>query len=101
MIEDIKIMKQNNINAVRTAHYPNDPMWYELCNEYGIYLYDEVNIESHAFWSKFTLDKKWENAFIDRAQRMVIRDVNHPSIIYGRLVMKRAMVRIMMPWLLG
>lgn len=85
MIEDIKIMKQNNINAVRTAHYPNDPMWYELCNEYGIYLYDEVNIESHAFWSKFTLDKKWEKAFIDRAQRMVIRDVNHPSIIVWSL----------------
>ena len=47
MIQDIKIMKSNNINAVRTCHYPNDPYWYELCDKYGLYVYDEANIESH------------------------------------------------------
>ena len=49
MLKDIQIMKQNNINAVRTSHYPNDPYWYELCNKYGIYLIDEANVESHGF----------------------------------------------------
>jgi len=85
MIADIKLMKQFNINAVRTSHYPNHPRWYELCDEYGLYLYDEANLESHAFWSKFTLDPAWEKAFLDRAQRMVLRDVNHPSIIVWSL----------------
>mgnify|MGYP002640146277 CR=1 FL=1 len=85
MIADIKLMKQFNINAVRTSHYPNHPRWYELCDEYGLYLYDEANLESHAFWSKFTLDPIWENAFLERAQRMVLRDVNHPSIIVWSL----------------
>ena len=68
-------MKKFNVNAVRTSHYPNHPRWYELCDEYGLYLYDETNLESHAFWSKFTLDPTWEKAFLDRAQRMVLRDV--------------------------
>ena len=78
-------MKKFNINAVRTSHYPNHPRWYELCDEYGIYVMDEANIESHYFWSKFTKDPKWENAFLDRAKRMVYRDVNHPSIIIWSL----------------
>ena len=81
MIADIKLMKKFNVNAVRTSHYPNHPRWYELCDEYGLYLYDEANLESHAFWSKFTQDSTWEKAFLERAQRMVLRDVNHPSII--------------------
>ena len=81
MIADIKLMKKFNVNAVRTSHYPNHPRWYELCDEYGLYLYDEANLESHAFWSKFTQDSTWERAFLERAQRMVLRDVNHPSII--------------------
>ena len=85
MIADIKLMKKFNVNAVRTSHYPNHPRWYELCDEYGLYLYDETNLESHAFWSKFTLDPTWEKAFLDRAQRMVRRDVNHPSIIVWSL----------------
>ena len=85
MIKDIKLMKKFNINAVRTSHYPNDPKWYKLCDEYGIYVMDEANIESHNFWSKFTKDPSWEKAFLDRAQRMVIRDVNHPSIIIWSL----------------
>ncbi len=85
MTKDIKLMKQFNINAVRTSHYPNDPLWYKLCDKYGLYLYDEANIESHAFWSKFTLDPKWKTAFLERVQRMVLRDVNHPSIIVWSL----------------
>ena len=85
MIADIKLMKKFNVNAVRTSHYPNHPRWYELCDEYGIYLYDETNLESHAFWSKFTQDPIWEKAFLERAQRMVLRDVNHPSIIVWSL----------------
>ncbi len=85
MLTDIKLMKQHNINAVRTSHYPNHPRWYELCDEYGIYLFDEANIESHEYWSKFTKDPIWEKAFLDRAKRMVLRDVNHPSIIVWSL----------------
>lgn len=85
MIADIKLMKQFNVNAVRTSHYPNHPRWYELCDEFGLYLYDEANLESHAFWSKFTLDPTWEKAFLERAQRMVLRDINHPSIIVWSL----------------
>ncbi|MBT3251463.1 MAG: DUF4981 domain-containing protein [Candidatus Marinimicrobia bacterium] len=85
MIKDIQLMKKFNVNAVRTSHYPNHPRWYELCDEYGLYLYDEANIESHAFWSKFTLDPVWEKAFVDRGQRMVLRDINHPSIIVWSL----------------
>ncbi len=85
MVKDILLMKQFNVNAVRTSHYPNHPRWYELCNEYGLYVMDEANLESHAFWSKFTLDPVWRPAFLDRAKRMVLRDVNHPSIIFWSL----------------
>ena len=85
MIKDIKLMKQFNINAVRTSHYPNYPRWYELCDQYGLYLIDEANLETHALWSKFTKDPDWKAAFIDRAQRMVVRDKNHPSIIIWSL----------------
>ena len=85
MVKDIMLMKKFNINAVRTSHYPNHPRWYELCDEYGLYVMDEANLESHAFWSKFTLDPIWETAFVDRAQRMVLRDINHPSIIIWSL----------------
>lgn len=85
MVKDILLMKQFNVNAVRTSHYPNHPRWYELCNEYGLYVMDEANLESHAFWSKFTLDPVWRTAFLDRAKRMVLRDVNHPSIIFWSL----------------
>jgi beta-galactosidase len=81
MIEDIRLMKQHNINAVRTAHYPNHPRWYELCDEYGLYLMDEANIESHGVWDRLTKDPTWADAFLDRVSRMVERDKNHPSII--------------------
>jgi beta-galactosidase len=87
MIKDILLMKQHNINAVRTSHYPNDPMWYELCDEYGIYLWDEANIESHELREESVLakDPAWEEAFLDRGRRMVERDKNHPSVIVWSL----------------
>lgn len=81
MIRDIRIMKQHNINGVRTAHYPNLPRWYELCDEYGIYLFDEANIESHGIWDRLARDPAWEDAFLERISRMVIRDKNHPSVL--------------------
>ena len=87
MLKDITLMKQNNINAVRTSHYPNDEYWYELCNKYGLYVVDEANIESHGMsfhkegFEKLTNNNDWTDAFLDRARRMVERDKNHPSII--------------------
>ena len=88
MIRDIQIMKELNINAVRTCHYPNSPLWYDLCDEYGIYVCDEGNIESHGMGYKdLTLakDPQYEAAHLSRDQRMVLRDFNHPSIIYWSL----------------
>ncbi|MCA0932506.1 DUF4981 domain-containing protein [Lutimonas saemankumensis] len=85
MLEDIRIFKAHNINAVRTCHYPNDPYWYELCDQYGIYVYDEANIESHGIGYNLneTLGNNpdWLEAHMQRTERMVIRDKNHPSII--------------------
>ncbi len=85
MIRDLKLMKQFNINTVRTSHYPNDPRWYDLCDEYGMFLIDEANVESHAYWDRFTKDPAWKEAFVIRAARMVERDKNHPSIILWSL----------------
>lgn len=89
MIQDIKLMKQNNINTVRTSHYPNQTKWYDLCDYYGLLVIDEANIESHGVgWDeKITLANKpeWEKAHIDRVQRMVERDKNHASIIFWSL----------------
>jgi beta-galactosidase len=85
MLEDIKIMKKNNINAVRTAHYPNDPYWYELCNKYGIYVVDEANIETHGFgWIKSKTPAyipEFDAMHLDRIVRMVERDKNQPCIV--------------------
>ncbi len=85
MIADIKLMKEFNINAVRTCHYPNDPRWYALCDIYGLYLYDEANIESHGYGYKRneTLANKpeWKAAHVERITNMVERDKNHASII--------------------
>lgn len=84
MIEDIRLMKRSNINAVRTCHYPNDPRWYELCDEYGFYVVDEANIESHGMGygpRSLAKDPDWGPAHLDRIQRMVERDKNHPSVI--------------------
>jgi beta-galactosidase len=89
MIKDIQLMKQFNINAVRTSHYPNDTQWYDLCDQYGLYLVDEANIEAGgmAFHPDKTLmdNPLWENAILDRTIRMVERDKNHPSVIIWSL----------------
>jgi len=85
MIQDIKLLKQNNINAVRTSHYPDSPVWYELCDQYGIYLIDEANLESHALRGLLSNSPTWHGAFVERAVRMVERDKNHPSVIFWSL----------------
>jgi beta-galactosidase len=81
MREDVLLMKQFNFNAVRTAHYPNDSYFYDLCDEYGLYVIDEANIESHAFLRSLCHDPRYTQAFVDRGMRMVRRDKNHASII--------------------
>lgn len=87
MIADIKIMKQNNFNAVRTAHYPNHPRWYELCDELGLYVVDEANIETHGMFpmGRLASDPQWTGAFMSRYTQMVERDKNHASIIIWSL----------------
>jgi beta-galactosidase len=89
MLKDIELLKQYNLNAVRTCHYPDDPRWYELCDQYGIYLVDEANIESHGmgYDPKQTLGNKpeWLKAHMNRTMRMVERDKNHPSVIIWSL----------------
>lgn len=85
IMKDIAVMKANNINAVRTSHYPHQELFYELCDEYGLYVIDEANIESHGigYNKDVTLADKpeWAAAHLDRTIRMVERDKNHPSII--------------------
>eukprot|EP00931_Biecheleriopsis_adriatica_P116546 TRINITY_DN92180_c0_g1_i1.p1 TRINITY_DN92180_c0_g1~~TRINITY_DN92180_c0_g1_i1.p1 ORF type:complete len:1238 (+),score=243.82 TRINITY_DN92180_c0_g1_i1:25-3738(+) len=89
MITDVKLMKQYNYNAVRCAHYPNDPFFYDLCDEYGLYVVDEANIESHGvdFEWHSTLGNKevWGKAHMARVQRYVERDKNYPSILFWSL----------------
>ncbi len=89
MLKDIALLKQHNINAVRTCHYPNMPRWYELCSIYGLYLIDEANIESHGmgYDSATTLanKKEWLEAHMDRTKRMVERDKNFPAVIIWSL----------------
>ncbi len=88
MEQDIRMLKRNNINAVRTSHYPDDPKWYDLCDRYGIYLVDEANIESHGMGhheNPIANDPNWKHAHLERVIRMVERDKNHPSIIIWSL----------------
>ena len=85
MLRDIKILKSHNFNAVRTSHYPDDERWYELCDRYGIYLWDEANIESHCFCNQLCDDSIWTYAFVSRMQRMTERDKNHPSVVVWSL----------------
>ncbi len=78
---DVQLMKQFNINCVRTSHYPTDPYFYDLCDEHGIYVLDEANIENHGTWTGvFTLLSSWNSAFMSRMMGMVERDKNHPCI---------------------
>lgn len=88
MIADITLMKQFNINAVRTSHYPNHPRWLELCDAYGLYVMDEANLESHglATSENFPGDyPEWRDACIDRVRSMIERDKNHPSVVMWSL----------------
>ena len=91
MLWDIRFMKQNNINAVRTSHYPNNSLWYKLCDEYGIYLIDETNLETHGTWQKNGVCEpstnvpaslpEWKAAVLDRAKSMYERDKNHACVL--------------------
>ncbi len=88
MIKDIQVMKQHNINAVRTCHYPDDNLWYDLCDEYGLYVVAEANVESHGMgYREKTLAKNddFKKAHLERNQRNVQRGYNHPSIIFWSL----------------
>ncbi|TCN26635.1 glycoside hydrolase family 2 TIM barrel-domain containing protein [Mesobacillus foraminis] len=91
MLWDIKTLKRHNINAVRTSHYPNQSYWYELCDEYGVYVIDEMNLETHGSWQKMGAVEpswnipgnrpEWQDIVMDRAISMLERDKNHPSIL--------------------
>jgi len=91
MLWDIRFMKRYNINSVRTCHYPNQTLWYRLCDRYGIYLMDETNLESHGSWEKLGQVEpswnvpgsrpEWQESVLDRANSMFQRDKNHPSIL--------------------
>ena len=88
MLQDVKVMKQLNINAVRTCHYPDDNRWYDLCDQYGLYMVAEANLESHGMgYEELTLAKnpQFAKAHIERNQRNVQRNFNHPSIIFWSL----------------
>lgn len=92
MRKDIEIFKKNNINAVRTCHYPDQSLWYRLCDEAGIVMMDETNLESHGSWQKMGQcepswnvpgsDARWEACVVDRAASMLERDKNHPAILW-------------------
>jgi beta-galactosidase len=85
LVRDVTLMKQYNFNAVRASHYPNDPRWLDLCDEYGLYVIDEANIESHALHNFLCKETRYATAWLDRVMRMVVRDKNHPSIIFWSL----------------
>ena len=96
MLSDVVFCKRHNINSIRTSHYPNQERWYELCDEYGIYLIDETNLEAHGSWSLpgdvLTEDtivpgskREWEGACVDRVNSMMRRDYNHPSVLIWSL----------------
>jgi beta-galactosidase len=85
MERDVRLMKQFNVNAVRASHYPNDPYWLELCDRCGLYVVDEANIESHAYYDELCSDPRYRNQWIERVANMVERDKNHPSVILWSL----------------
>lgn len=81
LLWDIQTMKAHNLNAVRCSHYPNVDLWYDLCNEYGLYVIDEADLETHGMGSRLSQDPVWKEAYLDRVRRMFERNKNHPSII--------------------
>ncbi|WP_455498344.1 glycoside hydrolase family 2 TIM barrel-domain containing protein [Coprobacter sp.] len=81
MIQDILMFKQNNLNTIRTSHYPNDPKMYALFDYYGLYVMDEADVECHGNYS-VSNNENWKPAFVDRMVRMIERDKNHPSVIF-------------------
>lgn len=83
--KDLQVMKQFNVNAIRTSHYPKDPYFYDLCDRYGFYVVDEANIESHAYFQDICIDPRYTHHFVDRVQAMVERDKNHPCVIFWSL----------------
>ncbi|MEI8079073.1 MAG: glycoside hydrolase family 2 TIM barrel-domain containing protein, partial [bacterium] len=90
MEQDLRLMKLHNVNTVRTSHYPNDPYWHELADRYGLFIMDEADLESHGLgvngdWSELAKPPEWQAAFVDRAERLVARDRNHPSVIFWSL----------------
>ena len=85
MLQDLRLMKEANINAVRLAHYPNCPRWYELCDSMGMYVMDEADCETHGLRGTLASTSDWGDAFLDRAIRMAERDKNHPCVIFWSL----------------
>lgn len=87
MVRDIMIMKAHNVNMVRTSHYPNDPRFTALCDKYGLYVCDETDLETHGArpWYALSRSPEWEGEYVDRVQRMVERDKNHPCVIFWSL----------------
>ena len=85
MRRDLVLMKQHHVNAVRTSHYPNDPRFYDLCDELGLYVVDETDLESHARQRSLCHDPRYAAAILDRGMRMVLRDKNHACVILWSL----------------
>jgi beta-galactosidase len=85
MEADVALMKRHNVNAVRCSHYPNDPYWLELCDRHGLYVVDEANLESHAYYDELCDDETYRAQWLERVANMVERDKNHPSVILWSL----------------
>ena len=81
LLRDVQMLKDHNFNAVRNSHYPNQSYWYELCDEYGLYVFDEADLETHGMGSALSCDPCWKKAYLDRQERMLERNKNHPSVI--------------------
>ncbi|GIH73591.1 glycoside hydrolase family 2 TIM barrel-domain containing protein [Planobispora longispora] len=85
MLAELSLLKRFNVNAIRTSHYPNDPVFLDLCDEIGFYVVDEADIEGHAFTTTLAHDPRYLSEFVERVSRMVLRDRNHPSVIIWSL----------------
>jgi beta-galactosidase len=85
MLKDALVMKRHNLNAVRTSHYPNDPRFYDICDELGLYVWDETNLETHSVYNLLCHKSEWLNAFMERGVRMVERDKNHACVLVWSL----------------